>query len=99
LHDSKGKLQSELGKLQDLIGKIRGRKRVATGIWNGGTWIAVAPVAQDFAPSTFQGSQAFIHIEASGVTVDLTIWLPAMFLMGLASFALLFACVPGCDNV
>ena len=31
--------------------------------------------------------------------MDLTTWLPAMFLLGLALFALMFACVPACDNV
>ena len=31
--------------------------------------------------------------------MDLMIWLPAMFLLGLAAFALIFACVPACDNV
>ena len=35
----------------------------------------------------------------SRCTVDLTIWLPAMFLLGLATFGLMFACVPGCDKV
>jgi len=31
--------------------------------------------------------------------MDLTVWLPAMFLLGLAAFAFLFACVPACDKV
>jgi hypothetical protein len=31
--------------------------------------------------------------------MDLTIWLPAMILLGLAAFALMFACVPACDKV
>lgn len=31
--------------------------------------------------------------------MDLNIWLPAMFLLGLAIFAGLFACVPACDRV
>jgi hypothetical protein len=31
--------------------------------------------------------------------MDLTVWLPAMFLLGLAAFALLFACIPACDKV
>jgi hypothetical protein len=31
--------------------------------------------------------------------VDLTVWLPAMFFLGLATFALMFACVPACDKV
>ena len=31
--------------------------------------------------------------------MDLTIWLPAMILLGLAAFALMFAFVPLCDKV
>jgi hypothetical protein len=31
--------------------------------------------------------------------MDLTTWLPAMFLVGLASFAIIFACIPLCDKV
>ena len=31
--------------------------------------------------------------------MDLTVWLPAMFLLGLATFAFLFFCVPACDKV
>lgn len=31
--------------------------------------------------------------------MDLTVWLPAMFLLGLAAFASLFACVSACDRV
>ena len=31
--------------------------------------------------------------------MDLTIWLPAMFLLGLAAFGLMFACIPACDKV
>jgi hypothetical protein len=31
--------------------------------------------------------------------MDLTVWLPAMILLGLAAFALLFAFVPLCDKV
>jgi hypothetical protein len=31
--------------------------------------------------------------------MDLTVWLPAMFLLGLATFAFFFACVPACDKV
>jgi hypothetical protein len=31
--------------------------------------------------------------------MDLTVWLPAMFLLGLAAFALMFACIPACDEV
>jgi hypothetical protein len=31
--------------------------------------------------------------------MDLTIWLPAMFLLGLATFAILLAGVPACDKV
>ena len=31
--------------------------------------------------------------------MDLTVWLPAMFLLGLAAFALLFAFVSACDKV
>ncbi len=31
--------------------------------------------------------------------MDLTVWLPAMFLLGLATFALMFAFVPACDKV
>jgi hypothetical protein len=31
--------------------------------------------------------------------MDPTVWLPAMILLGLASFAILFACVPACDKV
>ncbi len=31
--------------------------------------------------------------------MDVTVWLPAMILLGLAAFALMFACVPACDKV
>jgi hypothetical protein len=31
--------------------------------------------------------------------MNLMIWLPAMFVLGLATFAFLFACVPACDRV
>jgi hypothetical protein len=31
--------------------------------------------------------------------MELTTWLPAMFLLGLAAFALIFACIPACDKV
>jgi hypothetical protein len=31
--------------------------------------------------------------------MDLTVWLSAMFLLGLATFAFLLACVPACDKV
>ena len=31
--------------------------------------------------------------------MNLTIWLPAMFLLGLATFALMFAFVPACDKI
>jgi hypothetical protein len=31
--------------------------------------------------------------------MDLTIWLPAMIVLGLAAFALVFALVPVCDKV
>jgi hypothetical protein len=31
--------------------------------------------------------------------MDVTVWLPAMILLGLAAFAVLFACVPACDKV
>jgi hypothetical protein len=31
--------------------------------------------------------------------MDLTLWLPAMFLLGLTVFAFLFACVFACDKV
>ena len=31
--------------------------------------------------------------------MDLYVWLPAMLLLGLATFALMFACVPACDKV
>jgi hypothetical protein len=40
------------------------------------------------------------RFSAEGTTdMDLTIWLPAMFLLGMATFAALFACVPACDKV
>jgi hypothetical protein len=31
--------------------------------------------------------------------MDLSTWLPAMFLLGLATFALMFAFVPACDEI
>jgi hypothetical protein len=31
--------------------------------------------------------------------MNLTLWLPAMFLVGLAMFSFLLACVPACDRV
>jgi hypothetical protein len=31
--------------------------------------------------------------------MSLIVWLPAMIVLGLASFAILFACVPACDKV
>ena len=37
---------------------------------------------------------------SSGVIImDLNVWLPAMFFLGLAGFALMFACIAVCDNV
>jgi len=36
----------------------------------------------------------------SGVTeMSLAIWIPAMLLLGIVGFALLFAFVPACDKV
>jgi hypothetical protein len=32
-------------------------------------------------------------------TMNLVLWLPAMFLLGLATMALLFAFLAGCDKV
>jgi len=31
--------------------------------------------------------------------MNLTVWLPAMFILGLVTFALMFACVSACDKV
>ena len=31
--------------------------------------------------------------------MDLHVWLPAMFFLGLAVFGLMFACIPACDKV
>ena len=31
--------------------------------------------------------------------MSLIVWLPAMIVLGLASFAILFACVPACDKI
>ena len=31
--------------------------------------------------------------------MDLATWLPAMFLLGMAAFALMFAFVPACDKI
>jgi hypothetical protein len=31
--------------------------------------------------------------------MNLAIWLPAMFILGLVTFALMFACVSACDKV
>jgi hypothetical protein len=31
--------------------------------------------------------------------MNLTVWLPAMFVLGLAAFSLMYACVPACDKV
>jgi hypothetical protein len=31
--------------------------------------------------------------------MDLTTWIPAMYILGIAVFALIFACIPGCDKV
>ena len=31
--------------------------------------------------------------------MDLALWIPAMLLLGLAAFAMLFACVPACDKI
>jgi hypothetical protein len=31
--------------------------------------------------------------------MDLTVWLPAMFFLGLAGFTLMFACIAACDHV
>jgi hypothetical protein len=31
--------------------------------------------------------------------MNLATWLPAMFLLGLASFGIIFACIPLCDRV
>jgi hypothetical protein len=39
------------------------------------------------------------RLEEGNDAMDLTAWLPAMFLLGMATFACLFACVPACDRV
>jgi hypothetical protein len=31
--------------------------------------------------------------------MDLSFWLPAMFILGLVGFALMFACIAACDKV
>jgi hypothetical protein len=31
--------------------------------------------------------------------MDLSTWIPAMYLIGIVAFALVFACIPGCDKV
>ncbi len=31
--------------------------------------------------------------------MNLVIWLPALFVLGIASFAVFFVCIPGCDKV
>jgi hypothetical protein len=31
--------------------------------------------------------------------MDLTFWIPAMYVLGIAAFALIFAFVPGCEKV
>jgi hypothetical protein len=31
--------------------------------------------------------------------MDLNFWIPAMYILGVAAFALVFACIPGCDKV
>jgi hypothetical protein len=31
--------------------------------------------------------------------MDLATWIPAMYVLGIAAFALIFACIPGCDKV
>ena len=31
--------------------------------------------------------------------MDLYLWIPAMFLLGLAVFGLMFACISACDHV
>jgi hypothetical protein len=33
------------------------------------------------------------------MTMNLTVWLPAMFLLGLATMALMFAFLAGCEKV
>jgi hypothetical protein len=34
-----------------------------------------------------------------GSTMDLTVWLPAMFVLGLAGMGLMFAFIVACDHV
>jgi hypothetical protein len=31
--------------------------------------------------------------------MNLTLWIPAMIVLGVAAFGLMFACVPACDKV
>jgi len=31
--------------------------------------------------------------------MDLYTWIPAMYILGVVAFALMFACIPGCDKV
>jgi hypothetical protein len=31
--------------------------------------------------------------------MDLATWIPAMYVLGIVAFALIFACIPGCDKV
>jgi hypothetical protein len=39
------------------------------------------------------------NLVAWETTMNLVLWLPAMFLLGLATLALLFAFLAGCDKV
>jgi hypothetical protein len=31
--------------------------------------------------------------------MDLNVWLPAMYILGIVGFALMFACISACDKV
>ena len=42
---------------------------------------------------------AVVWSSYAGTTMNLTVWLPALFLLGLATLALMFAFLAGCEKV
>jgi len=40
-----------------------------------------------------------VHIHGTRTTMNLEVWLPAVFLLGLATMALLFAFLAACEKV
>lgn len=53
----------------------------------------------DLCVSLRFGTRSLISIEPGEEAMDVTVWLPALFLLGLIGMGLMFAFVAGCNRV